>query len=233
MRVANVVSEVMGKVGVKTLTSDQRRSESTAHRRASAITRRYFPSVKTIEEQLPWARARRRQAEEAAKRWRQSRLTGVDIAASTIQNVLGSASLAHEGRRGSASTQADERKQAEREAEEAAQAAERDEFERVLAAQEDEGEEEDDDAAAAAAAAAAAHSASELRGAASSNRPTVEFRELDMKAKLNLCLVGTILSVEWGVGPDGAIKFYLAVVVPRTEKTGKQSVRRAHHSAHN
>jgi hypothetical protein len=61
--------------------------------------------------------------------------------------------------------------------------------------------------------------------AAAAQGSRVEFRDLTKKDRLNLCIPSTVLSVQWGVAADGALQFYLAVVLPRGEKTGKESVR--------
>eukprot|EP00966_Prymnesium_polylepis_P167823 3879650-Prymnesium_polylepis.1 len=69
-------------------------------------------------------------------------------------------------------------------------------------------------------------SAADLRKTPAAVRSSqVEFRELSKKDKLNLCIPSTVLSVQWGVAVDGTLQFYLAVALPRGEKTGKESVR--------
>ena len=50
----------------------------------------------------------------------------------------------------------------------------------------------------------------------------VEFDQLTADEKRNRLLPGTVVSVQWGIAPDGGLQFYLAVIVPpKTSGSGK------------
>ena len=57
----------------------------------------------------------------------------------------------------------------------------------------------------------------------------VEFDQLTPNEKRNRLLPGTVVSVQWGIAPDGGLQFYLAVIVPPKTSgsgmTGPQSTR--------
>jgi hypothetical protein len=188
-------------------------------RRASAIVRRFHPSLAYITEKLSWARSHLRiQAALTKKKKKGSAVPTNELPTDrAVMSLIERMDIGETS--GATTTDPDD----PREKELQLQRAEAKTYQlRLESEQADAPDDDDIDPEATASLSAAA-----LQSAAQAveHRSGVEFRDLSVKDKLNLCLPKTILSIKWDVAADGAIKFYLAVTLPLGPKTGKKSVR--------